>query len=520
MCSSNIIHANPFKSSFRWKTFDIENCEGKMIVFCSDCNKISDAVEVQSGRHRYFCPICKKRIIKLHKSGTYITKVYSKVFDYEDKMVFSCAFHHHILKFSFNKLKMRKMSILYRYNVTHNKITKQTYLVRKASNPQNNKIANITYGCIPRKWGLIWSHLEYIEQDSVWKEFRESLLPSWFDLDKVSGIRQFPFYLRYPQLGMLPLELTLNIKFRQELKKARGKREELLTIPTKQIEVLEWLTDKRITKKERKILLENPNLIFMYRMAAVLFENVDIRHYFLADLLKRKYLSDSGDAEYFSEAIIDDLFKKRYVSAFLSVKKHFANEKKYAKDLLQLIKVDRNDPYGMIDIFSYVRDIEKMEKELCKEIPGYQLPSFQTLKSFHDTLAKDYKKIQNKCIEIEYTEVEKEKLQYDTTTYHFKLAKSNHELVDVGSKLGICVGSYSSYAIKKGLFIVLMEDKETNTVTHCLEVDNGKKLKLVQAKGKYNGLPSEEISNMIMKYSQEKGIVIDTYDITSTVAAS
>ncbi|EOP78923.1 hypothetical protein IGM_06530 [Bacillus cereus HuB4-4] len=519
MCS-NIIHANPFKSSFRWKTFDIENCEGKMMVFCSACNKISEAVEVQSGRHRYSCPLCKKRIIKLHKSDTYITKVYSKVFDYEEKMVFSCAFHHHILKFSFNKRKMRKMSILYRYNVTHNKITKQTYLVRKASNPKNNKIANITYGCIPRKWGLIWSHLEYIEQDSVWKEFRESLLPSWFDLDKVSGIRQFPFYLRYPQLGMLPLELTLNINFRQELKKARGKREELLTIPTKQIEVLEWLTDKRITKKERKILLENPNLIFMYRMAAVLFENVDIRHYFLADLLKRKYLSDSGDAEYFSEAIIDDLFKKRYVSAFLSVKKHFANEKKYAKDLLQLIKVDGNDPYGMVDIFSYVRDIEKMKKELCKEIPGYQLPPFQTLKSFHDILAMDYKKIQNKCIEIEYTEDEKEKLQYDTTSHHFKLAKSNHELVDVGSKLGICVGSYSSYAIKKELFIVLMEDKETNTVTHCLEVDNGKKLKLVQAKGKYNGLPSEEISNIIMKYSQEKGIVIDTYDITSTVAAS
>ncbi|MGR6012314.1 hypothetical protein ACT7CV_15340 [Bacillus paranthracis] len=322
MCS-NIIHANPFKSSFRWKTTDIENCEWKMMVFCSGCNEISEAVEVQSGRHRYSCPLCKKRIIKLHKSDTYITKVYSKVFDYEEKVVFSCAFHHHILKFNFNKRKMRKMSVLYRYNVTHNKITKQTYLVRKASNPKNNKIANITYGCIPKKWALIWSHLEYIEQDSVWKEFRESLLPSWFDLDKVSGIRQFPFYLRYPQLGMLPLELTLNIKFRQELKKARGKREELLTIPTKQIAVLEWLTDKRITKIERKILLENPNLIFMYRMAAVLFENVDVRHYFLADLLKRKYLSDSGDAEYFSEAIIDDLFKKRYVSAFFKCQKAF-----------------------------------------------------------------------------------------------------------------------------------------------------------------------------------------------------
>lgn len=216
--------------------------------------------------------------------------------------------------------------------------------------------------------------------------------------------------------------------------------------------MLEWLTDKRITKKERKILLENPNLIYMYRMAAVLFENVDIKHYFLADLLKRKYLIGCGDVEYFSEYFIGDLFKKRY-----------------ARELLQLIKVDDKDLYGLIDVFHYIRDIEKMAKELCKEIPGYQLSPFQTLRSFHDTLAKDYEKIQNKCISIEYTETEKEKLQFDTPTHHFKLAKSNQELVNIGSKLGICVGSYSSYAIKKELFIVLMEYKETNTVTHCLE---------------------------------------------------
>ncbi|AOM14337.1 hypothetical protein [Bacillus thuringiensis] len=60
----------------------------------------------------------------------------------------------------------------------------------------------------------------------------------------------------------------------------------------------------------------------------------------------------------------------------------------------------------------------------------------------------------------------------------------------------------------------------TATLSLPLEVTNGKKLKLVQAKGKYNGLPSKEISEMVMEYSQEKGIVIDTYDITSTVAAS
>lgn len=64
MCS-NIIHANPFKSSFRWKSADIEKCELKMMVFCSNCNEISEAVEVQSGRHRYSCPLCKKLNYKI-----------------------------------------------------------------------------------------------------------------------------------------------------------------------------------------------------------------------------------------------------------------------------------------------------------------------------------------------------------------------------------------------------------------------------------------------------------------------
>lgn len=46
------------------------------------------------------------------------------------------------------------------------------------------------------------------------------------------------------------------------------------------------------------------------------------------------------------------------------------------------------------------------------------------------------------------------------------------------------------------------------------------KLKLVQAKGKYNSHPSEDISDMIVQYSQERGILIDTYDINIDEVAS
>ncbi|MBU4643033.1 PcfJ domain-containing protein [Bacillus toyonensis] len=514
MCN-NIIYANPFKSSFRWVSHDLDDRDYKdiVMVYCCECNQISEAMELESGRHRYCCPVCKKRIIRFFKKGTYITKLYSKVFDYEDKIVFSCAFYHHLLKYSFNNKKMRKMSLLYRYNVTHNKITKQTYLVRKASNPKNNKIANITFGSLPTKWSLIWPHLQFIEQDLAWKEFREKLVPSWFDFDRVSGISQFPLYLRYPHLSLLPFGLTLNGKFRQELKKAKRKREQLSDVPIKQIEVLEWFAGKRVTKKERKILIDNPNLIFVYRLAFTLFENVDIRHYFIEELEKRAYLIDSGDVLYFSEYILEDLFKKKFAINHLKIKKHYTNEKKFAKDLLQLMQYGPDDPYDIINHYSYVRDIVKMQKELVDEIPGYQLPPFETIKSHHDILAKDYEKIQNKCIEIDYTEDEIEKLESDMSTHRFKLAESNHELIDVGSKLGICVGSYASYTIKKEIYIVLVEDKETNAITHCLEVSNGEKLKLVQAKGKYNSRPSESISDMIVQYSKERGIGIDTYDI-------
>ncbi|MGU9545634.1 PcfJ domain-containing protein [Bacillus cereus] len=511
--NEKIIFKNPFKESFRINSQDVYTWEQRNLVFCSNCNKISDAFELETGRHKYCCPICKKRIIKHFKKATYITKVYGKVFDYQDKIVYSCAFHHHILKFHFKSRKMQKMSLLYKYNVTHNKKTKHTYLVRKAQNPKNNRIANLTFGCIPKGWAFIFEHLQYMQQDPACNEFMGALLPSWLIQKQPLSLSDFPLFIMYPQLTSLPIEFALNSNFRNEFKKAKEKRKQLLEVGYKQEKILEWLTGESSTKKERKYIADNPKMIFLYKFTLSLFKNVDIRQYFLREF--EKVMRNGGYWMF-----IESMFKKRYLKEFLDLKMYFSSEKKYANALIDFMKDLVTEFYhSPSEFFTIVKDIFNMKKKLIKEIADYQVPKVRSIGSFHDQLARDYKKIKEKYIEIQYTNEEQKKLEMETDTHKLVLAKSNHQLIDVGSRLGICVGSYADAAINKKLFIVLVEDKVEDKITHCLEINYDRRWKIVQAKAKYNDCPSEEVTRMLISYCKRKKILIDTYDIRMELAS-
>ncbi|MGM2776459.1 PcfJ domain-containing protein, partial [Bacillus cereus group sp. Bce015] len=152
---------------------------------------------------------------------------------------------------------------LYKYNVTHNKKTKHTYLVRKAKNPKNNRVANLTFGCIPKEWAFIFEHLQCMQQDPACNEFMEALLPSWLMKKQSLGLSDFPLFIMYPQLTALPIDFALNSKFRNEFKKAKEKRKQLLEVGYKQEKILEWLTEESSTKKERKYIADNPKMLFL-----------------------------------------------------------------------------------------------------------------------------------------------------------------------------------------------------------------------------------------------------------------
>ncbi|WP_242316800.1 PcfJ domain-containing protein [Bacillus cereus group sp. BfR-BA-01489] len=165
-------------------------------------------------------------------------------------------------------------------------------------------------------------------------------------------------------------------------------------------------------------------------------------------------------------------------------------------------------------IFEYIRDIVRMIEAIQKEIPTYEIPKLYDLEILHDVLASDMNKLEMEYEEVPYSKEEILKFEIKTPTHRFLLATSNHHLIEVGTKLNICVGSYAPEAIAKDLYIVLLEDRATGEVTHCLEFHcKRKKWSLVQAKGKYNTYPSEDISHLLIEYCMERNIRIATHDI-------
>ncbi|QWI46902.1 hypothetical protein EXW55_28940 (plasmid) [Bacillus mycoides] len=504
-----IICKNPFKESFYMESYDVfsEETEKVSLVYCKECKQFSPAyIRIFREKHKYYCSICKRRTTRKYERAMYISPIYTKVFDDAHKITYSCAFYHHILKFDFGKMKMRKISAIYRYNITHNKQTKQTYLIRKSQNPKKNRIANITFGACSFTWKFVSEHVQYIERTEAYQDFLQAILPTWLSEHQKLRVMQFPILLRYPQLMLLPLKFTEYSTFRFQVRDNKYKRERLAQLPYKQSALVEWLFDKKVSKKERNLLFENPRVWLLYKHIVHLIENVDVKQYMLENLARISEVIHSHNLP------IEDLIGQlhpNYLQEFERMKQHFKSEKRFAKAIIQQVK--RNDEDC---VFEYMRDIVRMMEILQEEMPTYEVPKLYDLETLHDVLASDLNKVEYECEEIQYEKEERIKLETETSEYRFLLAMSNHHLIEVGTKLNICVGSYAPEAIAKDLYIVLLEDRATGEVTHCLEFHcKRKKWSLVQAKGKYNTYPSEDISHLLIEYCMERNIRIATHDI-------
>ena len=140
-----------------------------------------------------------------------------------------------------------------------------------------------------------------------------------------------------------------------------------------------------------------------------------------------------------------------------------------------------------------------VELKECK--PEYEINLNASIKELHDLVLSDYEKMQHENIEIDYSHVENKALfEYSDNGLTFRLAKDTHELIDVGAKMHICVGSYRHSALKHYCHIVIVRDTNENPVV-CIELDN-ELTYINQAKLKYNNLPTKEIGLIIEKWAQ------------------
>lgn len=106
---SKIICRSLFDKSFRWETLDEYTYDEIDMIYCAHCDAFNTASYLSEGRYKVCCPNCQKKIINvLHKDYVYVKKVYSKIFDKEDKLIFSCAFYHYVFKYNFKKNHLEK----------------------------------------------------------------------------------------------------------------------------------------------------------------------------------------------------------------------------------------------------------------------------------------------------------------------------------------------------------------------------------------------------------------------------
>lgn len=183
-----------------------------------------------------------------------------------------------------------------------------------------------------------------------------------------------------------------------------------------------------------------------------------------------------------------------------------------------LIKLgERTATYQIHDLLSYLKDIANMYKGIKIRAEDYQIKYKNNLWEYHDKLSRDYNRIKVDKTDIKYMKKELQNYEKEIDTFQFVLAKDNHELIEVGTNLNICVGSYGERAVERKTTIVFMKSEEVVDV--CIEIKKiDKQMRLMQTKTSRNHYPNYQQALAIQKWCKQAGInSTHCYDLESVL---
>lgn len=125
------------------------------------------------------------------------------------------------------------------------------------------------------------------------------------------------------------------------------------------------------------------------------------------------------------------------------------------------------------------------------------------LSQIHDILSADINKIKYKNIDLPNKPADKV-YNKEIGNYEYTIAKDTNELIKIGQKLHICVGSYREKALNRNCLIVsVKKDKE---YVGCIELSAGQKPLLIQAKTFCNNLFQGSLAYSLKDWIQELNI--------------
>lgn len=186
---------------------------------------------------------------------------------------------------------------------------------------------------------------------------------------------------------------------------------------------------------------------------------------------------------------------------------HFYSEKTVAKIFTKIIF--EQEYYFSSDCIEYLKLLSEeniLPQNIINKIGNEGFTQYN-----HDLLMRLYNEIhppvehQEENIEISYTEEEK-KLQWDNMGYKFCLPENTNRLMDIGSKMNICVGHlYREKAIRKKVTIVYVQKDEDYKL--CIELSKcDNQFHLIQKSAFNNQYPQENELFVLKLWCREKGI--------------
>lgn len=171
------------------------------------------------------------------------------------------------------------------------------------------------------------------------------------------------------------------------------------------------------------------------------------------------------------------------------------------------------DKFKTYPSYDILRDTARMIVRL-KDM-GLDVKTKGNLEELHGTLSMLYNKLSRAhCSFLYAAYVPDWVYEHKDVKLTFKFAKDTLELIDIGEKMSICVGSYGHMCMGGGTIIAYAVNEKNEPVI-CLEINNNPIPTLEQAKCIYNALPKANYQKAIYDFCNAHGIMIRTHDMNA-----
>lgn len=188
------------------------------------------------------------------------------------------------------------------------------------------------------------------------------------------------------------------------------------------------------------------------------------------------------------------------------------NENSFINKIISVMNNEKNNnSYRFNTPREHLLDTFKMSRLFNKSVKSYSVDLKNNFKYIHDTMSSDIAKLKLDNVVFNYDESNLA-INY-SNDFSYALAKDSYELIEVGTSLDICVGSYAEDAADGNCHIVIVRDSLGEAVM-CIEL-NKQWTSVKQAKLSHNRRPEvgSDIFNSLFDWMEHAYVIPDSYDI-------